>query len=154
MCFSSKSTSSTFSPALKVLSMTHPCFLCLSLVRTDAPPFPGLTCWKSTMLYGWPSNWIFSPFLKSAVDTCIALWPFPSLHLESNLLLQPLPGTRRARPLPEPGQENLRRLVHETLLEAQRPEALGCERIVTEERRQRGSLGGPAPAAQHLGRRP
>src|SRR5262245_37177565 len=152
MRFSSKSTSSTFSPALKVLSMTRPCFMCLSLVRTNAPPLPGLTCWKSTMLYGWPSNWILSPFLKSAVDTCIALWPFPSLHLESNRLLQPLPGARRARLLPEHAQENLRRLVHEPLLEAQRPEALGCERIVTEGRRQRRSLGRPAPAAQHLGR--
>ena len=49
MCFSSKSTSSTFSPARKVLSITRPAFMCLSLVRTKAPPLPGLTCWKSTM---------------------------------------------------------------------------------------------------------
>src|SRR4029453_14396250 len=132
MCFSSKSTSLTFSPARKVLSMTRPCFRCLSLVRTNAPPLPGLTCWKSTMLYGCPSNWIFSPFLKSAVDTCIALWPFPSLHLESNRLLQPLPGARRARLLAEHAQEYLRGFVHEALLEAQRPEALGGERVVAE----------------------
>src|SRR5215468_4771223 len=151
MRFSSKSTNSTFSPARKVLSMTRPCFMCLSLVRTNAPPLPGLTCWKSTILYGWPSNWIFSPFLKSAVDTCIALWPFPSLHLESNGLLQPFPGARRARLLPEHAQEYLRCLVHEALLETQRPEALGRERVVTEKCRQGRPLGRPAPAAQHLG---
>ena len=36
-----------------------------------APPPPGLSCWKSPMLYGSPSNWIFNPFLHSAVDTCM-----------------------------------------------------------------------------------
>ena len=55
MRFSSYSTSSTFSPARKVLSMTLPCRMCLSLVRTKAPPLPGFTCWKSTIWYGAPS---------------------------------------------------------------------------------------------------
>src|SRR5438552_510687 len=72
MCFSSKSTSSTFSPERNVLSMTLPSFMCLSFVRTNAPPLPGLTCWKSTIVYGLPSWTIRSPFLNSAVDTCIA----------------------------------------------------------------------------------
>src|SRR2546428_515823 len=75
MCFSSYSTSSTFSPERNVLSMTLPSRMCLSLVRTKAPPLPGLTCWKSTMAYGWPSKTMRNPFLNSAVDTCIGLYP-------------------------------------------------------------------------------
>src|SRR5438552_69433 len=73
MCFSSKSTSSTFSPERNVLSMTLPSFMCLSFVRTNAPPLPGLTFWKSTIVYVLPSWTIRSPFLNSAVDTCIAI---------------------------------------------------------------------------------
>jgi len=42
MRFSSKSTSSTFSPARNVLSMTRPSFMCLSLVRTKGPALAGL----------------------------------------------------------------------------------------------------------------
>jgi len=73
MCLSSKSTSATFSPERNVLSITFPSRMCLSLVRTNAPPFPGLTCWNSTIVYGWPSKTMRNPFLNSAVDTCIAL---------------------------------------------------------------------------------
>src|SRR5213078_4443000 len=65
--------SSTFSPERNVLSITFPSLMCLSLVRTNAPPFPGLTCWNSTIVYGWPSKTMRNPFLNSAVDTCIAL---------------------------------------------------------------------------------
>src|SRR6266850_1331032 len=94
MCFSSKSTSSTFSPARNVLSMTRPCRMCLSLVRTKAPPLPGLTCWKSTMVYGCPSCWILSPFLNSAVDTCMrSAFPFLGLGPERLVhALEMLPG--------------------------------------------------------------
>ena len=35
---------------------------------TNAPPFPGLTCWKSTMLYKSFLNFIISPFRKSEVS--------------------------------------------------------------------------------------
>src|SRR6185503_9825677 len=150
ICFSSKSTSSTFSPARNVLSMTRPCRMCLSLVRTKAPPLPGLTCWKSTMLYGCPSSWIFRPFLKSAVDTTMVLWPLPSLRLDPERLLQSLPGDRVARILVETAQEDLSRLVHQPLLEANGAERLRGERVVGEQRRQRRALRRlPAPP-QHF----
>ena len=38
--------SSTFSPARNVFSITAPVRTFLSFVRTNAPPFPGFTCWK------------------------------------------------------------------------------------------------------------
>src|SRR5215211_1714237 len=38
---------STFVPALNVLSTTLPESTFFSVVRTKAPPLPGLTCWKS-----------------------------------------------------------------------------------------------------------
>ena len=42
-------TSSSFSPARNVMSTTRPLLSSLSLVRTKAPPLPGLTCWNSTI---------------------------------------------------------------------------------------------------------
>src|SRR6266550_3395497 len=39
----------------------------LSLVRTNAPPFPGFTCWKYTIWNRCPSISSTNPFLKSAV---------------------------------------------------------------------------------------
>ena len=42
----SRRTSVTFSPALYVFSTTFPRRTFLSLVLTNAPPLPGLTCWK------------------------------------------------------------------------------------------------------------
>src|SRR6266851_1083719 len=130
MCLSSKSTSSTFSPARNVLSMTRPCLMCLSLVRTKAPPLPGLTCWKSTMVYGCPSNWIFNPFLNSAVDTCMTLWPLPFLGLGPQRLFETVAGPGIARILPCEAQEDLRRFVVEPLLEAEGAHAHRCECIV------------------------
>src|SRR3984893_4655606 len=132
MCFSSKSTSSTFSPARKVLSMTRPCRMCLSLVRTKAPPLPGLTCWKSTIVYGCPSCWILSPFLNSAVDTCMRS-TFPFLGLGPERLVQALAGPGIARVLLHEAQEDLRRLVGEALLEAQGAEAHRRERVILED---------------------
>src|SRR5699024_5614020 len=39
-----------------------------SLVRTNAGPLPGLTCWNSTICHRCPSSLRTRPFLKSAVD--------------------------------------------------------------------------------------
>src|SRR5258705_2194723 len=56
----------TFSSARKVRSSTAPPATFLSLVRTNAPPLPGFTCWNSTTVTR-PSDGRFSamPFLKS-----------------------------------------------------------------------------------------
>src|SRR6266498_2777382 len=48
---------STFVPALKVLSTTLPESTFFSVVRTNAPPLPGLTCWNSTTLHS-PPSWL------------------------------------------------------------------------------------------------
>src|SRR3954469_11449033 len=53
-----------FSPARKVLSITAPSAVRLSLVRTNAPPLPGFTCWNSTILKTVPSTSIWVPFLN------------------------------------------------------------------------------------------
>src|SRR4051794_16078273 len=58
---------STFVPALKVRSTTLPDNTFLSVVRTNAPPLPGLTCWNSTTVQSWPSKLRTSPFLRSLV---------------------------------------------------------------------------------------
>src|SRR6476659_5709581 len=64
---------STLTPALNVLSTTLPENTFFSLVRTNAGPLPGLTCWNSTMDHSWPSMFSTSPFLKSAVDATAVL---------------------------------------------------------------------------------
>src|SRR6266702_1322926 len=68
-CISRRSTvaTSTLTPALKVRSTTLPDRMFLSLVRTNAPPLPGLTCWKSTTFQSWPSRFSVMPFLRSFV---------------------------------------------------------------------------------------
>src|SRR3972149_5783680 len=65
---SSRSGLPTLSPLRNVCSRTAPVFRFLSFVLTNAPPFPGLTCWKYTITYGSPPNSIFSPFRKSAAE--------------------------------------------------------------------------------------
>src|SRR4051794_26222235 len=57
-------TARNFSPARKVLSMTLPSEARRSLVRTNAPPLPGLTCWNSTILKTVPSTSMWAPFLN------------------------------------------------------------------------------------------
>src|SRR5262249_13729531 len=57
----------TFTPALNVRSTTLPLITFFSLVRTNAPPFPGLTCWNSTTFQSWPSMLSVMPFLRSFV---------------------------------------------------------------------------------------
>src|ERR1700736_2197472 len=124
--------------------------MCLSFVRTNATPLPGLTCWKSTMLYGSPSNWIFRPFLNSAVDTCMRSRPFPSLCLESKRLFPPLAGPTGARVAAQETQEDLRRLVHQTLLETEGTEGERGERVVGQQLPERGAGRDGPPGAQHV----
>jgi len=57
-------TCRNFSPARKVLSITLPSLARRSLVRTNAPPLPGLTCWNSTILKITPSTSMWLPFLN------------------------------------------------------------------------------------------
>src|SRR3954454_13191097 len=63
---------STFVPALNVLSTTLPDRTFFSLVRTKAPPLPGLTCWNSTTARSWPSIFSTVPFFRSLVVATIA----------------------------------------------------------------------------------
>src|SRR5262245_55428438 len=58
---------STFVPALKVRSTTLPESTFFSVVRTNAPPLPGLTCWNSTTAHRSPSRLSTSPFFTSLV---------------------------------------------------------------------------------------
>src|SRR5436305_13526468 len=58
---------STLVPALNVRSTTLPDSTFFSVVRTNAPPLPGLTCWNSTMAHSSPSRLRTRPFLRSFV---------------------------------------------------------------------------------------
>src|SRR5215469_3380639 len=68
-CISRLSTlaTSTRTPALNVRSTTLPDSTFFSLVRTKAPPLPGLTCWNSTTVQSAPSMLSVMPFLRSFV---------------------------------------------------------------------------------------
>src|SRR5947209_1100787 len=57
-------TERNFSPARKVRSITFPSLLLRSFVRTNAPPLPGLTCWKSSTLKTVPSTSMWLPLLS------------------------------------------------------------------------------------------
>src|SRR6266498_3957443 len=57
-----------FSPARNVLSTTAPVSTFFTLVRTNAPPLPGLTCWNSTMRQTPPSSSMCVPFLNWFVE--------------------------------------------------------------------------------------
>ena len=57
-------TGRNFSPALNVRSITLPSAALRSLVRTNAPPLPGLTCWNSRILKIVPSTSMWFPFLN------------------------------------------------------------------------------------------
>src|SRR6185369_13573233 len=58
---------STFVPALNVRSTTLPESTFFRVVRTNAPPLPGLTCWNSTTVHRSPSRLSTRPFLRSFV---------------------------------------------------------------------------------------
>src|SRR5580698_8288395 len=62
---------SSFSSARYVRSMTAPLRRFLSLVRTKAPPLPGLTCWNSTTLNRPSGKSRLMPFLRSLVETAM-----------------------------------------------------------------------------------
>src|SRR3974390_1057656 len=62
---------SSFSSARYVRSITAPLRTFLSLVRTKAPPFPGLTCWNSTTLNRPSGRSRLMPFFKSLVETAM-----------------------------------------------------------------------------------
>src|SRR6478609_7810761 len=53
-----------FSPARNVRAITLPSLARRSLVRTNAPPLPGLTCWNSRILKTVPSTSMWLPFLN------------------------------------------------------------------------------------------
>src|SRR5437588_1573048 len=57
-----------FSPARKVRSTTAPDSSAFSFVRTNAPPFPGFTCWNSTIRHTKPSSSMCIPFLNWFVE--------------------------------------------------------------------------------------
>src|SRR6476646_9919541 len=61
-----------FSPARKVRSIAAPSLRRFSFVRTNAPPFPGLTCWKSTTLKTTPSTSMWVPCLNWLVEITTA----------------------------------------------------------------------------------
>src|SRR6266550_3838668 len=69
MLFVSVRTRSNFSPERKVRSTTEPESSDFSFVRTNAPPLPGFTCWKSTIRQVWPSSSMCMPVRKSLVET-------------------------------------------------------------------------------------
>src|SRR5262245_177502 len=92
---------STGSSARKVLSSTRPVRTFFSLVRTKAPPLPGLTCWNSTTFMRSPSMFRVMPFFRSLVVAITALLrsagrPSPCRHVSSvgahPLQLEKLPG--------------------------------------------------------------
>src|ERR1044071_3926048 len=64
---------STLTPALKVLSTALPDRTFLSVVRTKAPPLPGLTCWNSTTDHSSPSRLRTRPFFRSLVEAISCL---------------------------------------------------------------------------------
>src|SRR5659263_370447 len=68
---------STLMPALKVRSRDLPERTFFNLVRTNAGPFPGLTCWNSTTVQSWPSRLSTMPFFRSfvvATDSVLRSW--------------------------------------------------------------------------------
>src|SRR4028119_1882072 len=58
---------STFVPELNVLLTTLPVSTFFSVVRTKAPPLPGLTCWNSFTAHRPLSRLSTMPFLRSFV---------------------------------------------------------------------------------------
>src|SRR5437773_2188285 len=76
-CMSRRSTMArpTATPALKVRSTTPPVRRLRSLVRTNAPPFPGFTCWNSMTWNRVPSRSSVMPRFRSLVLTLMASPP-------------------------------------------------------------------------------
>src|SRR6478609_4344723 len=86
---------STLTPALNVLSTTLPDSTFFSVVRTNAGPLPGLTCWNSVMVQSWPSRLSTRPFLKSLVEAMIRMYcPSVSCHVDPGAA-RPAAGSER-----------------------------------------------------------
>src|SRR5207248_10991797 len=87
-------TGRNFSPARKVRSITAPSLARRSLVRTNAPPLPGLTCWNSRILKMVPStsmcvplrNWLV---LMDMTDGCEFRGGLRASFEDAQLLRQP-----------------------------------------------------------------
>src|SRR5580658_2081260 len=62
---------SSFSSARYVRSITAPLRRFLSLVRTNAPPLPGFTCWNSTTLKSPSGRFRLMPFFRSLVENAM-----------------------------------------------------------------------------------
>src|SRR5262245_50189194 len=71
---------STLTSALKVLSTILPDVTFLSLVRTTAPPLPGLWCWNHTTDHSCPSRLSTMPFLRSFVVAIGEVLPCSSAY--------------------------------------------------------------------------
>src|ERR1700716_1855660 len=82
---------STLVPALNVRSTTLPESTFLSVVRTNAPPLPGFTCWNSTTVQSAPSMLSTRPFFRSLVVATTV----QSSHRCARLRLAPM--TERVR---------------------------------------------------------
>src|SRR4051794_10109953 len=93
---------STLVPALKVLSTTLPDSTALSLVRTNAGPLPGLTCWNSTTDQSWPSRFSTMPFFRSFVDATSSL-SLPLVGCCSHCSPSPLYRARPGHPIGRAG---------------------------------------------------
>src|SRR6266568_1388467 len=92
---------SSFSSARYVRSSTAPVRTFFSFVRTNAPPLPGFTCWKSTTPQSWPSRLSVMPFFRSFVvakSVASPAWgpmvPGPEGRRASWLKDEQLPGYR------------------------------------------------------------
>jgi len=86
---------STLVPALKVRSTTLPDSTFLSVVRTNAPPFPGLTCWNSTTVHNSPSRLRTRPFLRSFVVAIAYAALFSGSEVEDRRSVRPAPAGLR-----------------------------------------------------------
>src|SRR6266542_3691784 len=95
--FVSVYTRGNFSPARKVRSTTAPVSRFLTLVRTKAPPLPGLTCWNSTIRQTPPSSSMCIPFLNWFVLTVSATAAYrlvddDQVLAEARVVLDPVRG--------------------------------------------------------------
>src|SRR5207247_1949590 len=86
---------STLVPALKVRSTTLPDSTFFRVVRTNAPPLPGLTCWNSTTDQSSPSRLRTKPFFRSFV-VAIAR-PAHGFHQRTRQVYRFTPGTLAVR---------------------------------------------------------
>src|SRR5215203_4768093 len=85
---------STLTSALKVLSTDLPDSTFFSLVRTTAPPLPGLWCWNQMTCQSWPSRLSTMPFFRSFV---VAMRAGASSYVGDRAAAQPTGAPRAGR---------------------------------------------------------